>query len=198
MPQIKEIFRELRLYSVFYMEGETVVSLIKVSPKYDTDKPTEKPNLDVSGNAVLEIYDMDDPSQFIKFTMPLVGSNIARGTPIQSLGAISTYMKRYLYTDAMEITENDWFDAQTEEEEIKSEKKHDGRTEYRDDENPYRVLNNINSIKNIGELNRSFKLLKQNESQFKTTEWKDLIKEKAKSIGASYDKNVGEFFMSPI
>lgn len=49
---------------------------------------------------------------FIDFTSPIADANVKGCTPIQSLGAVHTYMKRYLYLNALEIVEADMLDAQ--------------------------------------------------------------------------------------
>lgn len=47
----------------------------------------------------------------ITFETPIAEAQIKGATPIQSLGAIHTYLKRYLYLNAFEITEPDLLDA---------------------------------------------------------------------------------------
>jgi hypothetical protein len=57
--------------------------------------------------AVLTIVDVEKPDTMIKFTSPMVDSDLQRMTKIQSLGANETYQRRYLYLTAFEIIENE-------------------------------------------------------------------------------------------
>lgn len=63
--------------------------------------------------ATLTIYDTEKEDQTgILFTSPIAEANVKGCTPIQSLGAVHTYMKRYLYMNALEIVESDVLDAE--------------------------------------------------------------------------------------
>lgn len=57
--------------------------------------------------AVLTIIDLDKTEDKIVFTSPMVDSDLARMTKIQSLGANQTYQRRYLYLTAFEIIEKE-------------------------------------------------------------------------------------------
>lgn len=65
--------------------------------------------------ASLTIYDAEDPSSYIVFSSPTAEAKLAKGSPIQELGSMHTYMRRYLWLMAMEISENDVVDAQEPE-----------------------------------------------------------------------------------
>ena len=65
--------------------------------------------------ASLAIYDAEDPTSVLVFSSPVAEAKLAKGTPIQELGAMHTYMRRYLWLMAMEISENDIVDAQSQE-----------------------------------------------------------------------------------
>lgn len=60
--------------------------------------------------AVLTIYDTDDPGTQIVFKVPYAVDENKRST-VQNLGASITYLRRYLYTTAFNIVENDVIDA---------------------------------------------------------------------------------------
>jgi len=68
--------------------------------------------------AMLTIYDTDDGSS-IQFFSPIVYAENNKGQPIQVLGSTHTYLRRYLWLLAMEITESDQIDS--EEQEVKPE-----------------------------------------------------------------------------
>lgn len=61
--------------------------------------------------ASLALIDVDDPEQQIVFDSPMKEINIAGCNPIQSLGGVETYQRRYLLLVAFDITEPDTFDA---------------------------------------------------------------------------------------
>lgn len=61
--------------------------------------------------ATLTVIDCDKPEDVVVFTSPIASADIKGSTPIQCLGGIHTYMKRYLYQNAFEIVEPDLLDA---------------------------------------------------------------------------------------
>ncbi len=77
-------------------------------------------------DALLTIYDSSAPESFVVFRSPVAEAQLRGGTPIQQLGALHTYMRRYLWLMAMEITENDLVDSQ---EAPKQEAKGETKTE---------------------------------------------------------------------
>lgn len=83
LPKINEIFNELGLCSNFSIKEKV---------------------------ASLTITDCDNLEQIIVFESPVASADLKGSTPIQSLGAVHTYMKRYLYLNALEIVENDILD----------------------------------------------------------------------------------------
>lgn len=70
--------------------------------------------------ATLTIYGED--GQSVEFTTPTAQAKLNSNNPIQELGAKHTYLKRYLYMNALELSEGDIIDA-SHQEEAKSEKK---------------------------------------------------------------------------
>ncbi len=91
LPRINEIFSQIGLFSAFSIEGET---------------------------ARLNIYD-SDTTEFITFKSPIAESGIKGASPIQNLGGVHTYMRRYLWLMAMEIVESDAVDGLSEEQKDK-------------------------------------------------------------------------------
>ena len=61
--------------------------------------------------AVLTITDVDDPKQFIEFKCPMSSAALKGCHEVQNLGAVQTYLRRYLWTNAFEIVEHDAIDA---------------------------------------------------------------------------------------
>ena len=79
--------------------------------------------------ATLTISDTDDGSVIV-ITSPLSEANLKGAHPIQNLGAVETYQRRYLWMTAMEIVEHDVLDSgQGNDEKPKPEKKPDPKPE---------------------------------------------------------------------
>jgi hypothetical protein len=83
LPAIHEIFDEIGLCGVFSFEGP---------------------------NATLTIHDTEKEGS-IAFVSPVVSAQSAKGQSIQDLGSTHTYLRRYLWLMAMEITEHDTVDG---------------------------------------------------------------------------------------
>jgi len=94
LPTINQIFHELGLCSVI---------------SFDKDIAT------------LRIIDTDNGG-CITFSSPMADANLKGCHPIQNLGAVETYSRRYLYVTALEIVEHDALDATTGSEAPKSAK----------------------------------------------------------------------------
>ena len=94
LPTINQIFHELGLCSV--------VSFTK-------------------DYAELRIIDTDNGG-CITFSSPMADAHLKGCHPIQNLGAVETYSRRYLYVTALEIVEHDALDATTGSEAPKSAK----------------------------------------------------------------------------
>ena len=84
LPHINKIFGELKLFSKF-------------------DLLLEK--------ATLTIIDIENEKSQITFESDKTEAILKGTTAIQQLGATHTYLKRYLYLNALEIVENDFVDA---------------------------------------------------------------------------------------
>jgi hypothetical protein len=61
--------------------------------------------------AELRIINTDKPEEVIAFLSPMAEANLKGCHPIQNLGAVQTYQRRYLYVAAMEIVEHDALDS---------------------------------------------------------------------------------------
>lgn len=66
-----------------------------------------------SGGVVLKIVDVDNPESFIDFHSPLASAQLKGCHEVQNLGASMTYIRRYLWVNALEIVEHDALDATT-------------------------------------------------------------------------------------
>lgn len=61
--------------------------------------------------AELRIVDVDAPENAIALSSPMADANLKGTHPIQNLGAVETYQRRYLWMTAMEIVEHDALDS---------------------------------------------------------------------------------------
>jgi hypothetical protein len=60
--------------------------------------------------AILTLTDIDDGTQIV-ITSPMSKAELKGAHPIQNLGAVETYQRRYLWMTAMEIVEHDALDS---------------------------------------------------------------------------------------
>jgi len=84
IPSVNEVFKEIGLLGRFSIED---------------------------GKANLQIFNADNRHDQMDFSIPTASVDIKNCTPIQSIGAMNTYLKRYLYMNALELVENDMLDA---------------------------------------------------------------------------------------
>lgn len=61
--------------------------------------------------ATLTIINAEEPSETIVFTSPTVEIEMKGANNAQALGSVITYLKRYLYINALEIVEHDSLDS---------------------------------------------------------------------------------------
>lgn len=62
--------------------------------------------------ATLQFIDCEKPDDVITFTSPMSEATLKGCHKVQNLGAVETYIKRYLYQNCFEIAENDALDSQ--------------------------------------------------------------------------------------
>jgi len=84
LPQTQSLFAELGLCAAFSVEG---------------------------ANAYLRVVNAEQPDECIVFSTPTAEAPMKGTLAIQQLGAVHTYLRRYLYVNAMEIVEHDAVDA---------------------------------------------------------------------------------------
>jgi len=63
--------------------------------------------------ATMQIINTDKPDELITITTPMSEANLKGCHPVQNLGAVQTYIRRYLWVAAMEIVEHDALDSTT-------------------------------------------------------------------------------------
>mgnify|MGYP001007024783 CR=1 FL=1 len=73
-------------------------------------------------NATMTMYDWDSDATIV-FKSPMRDASLKGCHPIQNLGAVETYQRRYLYMTAFEIVERELLDATTGKEDVPKEPK---------------------------------------------------------------------------
>ncbi len=79
--------------------------------------------------ATMTIINTEKPDETISINTPMSEASLKGCHPVQNLGAVQTYLRRYLWTNALEVVEHDALDSTTnkvkddEEEEEKPKKK---------------------------------------------------------------------------
>ena len=63
--------------------------------------------------ATLQFIDCEKTDDVITFTSPMSEATLKSCHKVQNLGAVETYIKRYLYQNCFEIAENDALDSQS-------------------------------------------------------------------------------------
>lgn len=125
LPAVNQIFDDLKLFSNFSMLEKC---------------------------ATLTIYDSEDKSETI-FTSPVEELDLKGCNKIQALGGVHTYLKRYLYLNALEIVEADMFDPLVGSDELKEKKKVEKPIyeKKKNNEDDIDIISNANGCKSLEE-----------------------------------------------
>lgn len=78
--------------------------------------------------ATLTIFNVDNPEESIDFMSQLAPDESMIKNPIQKVGAIQTYVRRYLYLLALDIIESDGIEATTDKQDPETDKTANGTT----------------------------------------------------------------------
>ena len=70
-------------------------------------------------SATLRVINAEAPDENINFTSPMSSANLKGMHDVQNLGAVQTYIRRYLYVNAFEIVEHDAVDKSEKQEPTK-------------------------------------------------------------------------------
>lgn len=107
LPAVNELFDKYKLFSNFSIVNEGMAKLTIIDSEYINSMKFTIDNRTGETN----IYPPSLVKEFwaIEFTSPIEELELKGCNKIQALGGIHTYMKRYLYLNALEIVENDIF-----------------------------------------------------------------------------------------
>jgi len=93
-----------------YFELDDIVP--NINKLFHDNKMCSFTNFDSESNtATLTIVNSEKPEEIIAFTTRIAGASLKGCHPIQNEGAVITYSRRYLYMNALEVTEKDALDA---------------------------------------------------------------------------------------
>lgn len=134
LPAINEIFDKQKLFSRFLINDK---------------------------QATLQIINAEDIKEEIIFSMPTAKLELKGCNEIQALGGINTYLRRYLYLNALEIVEADLFDAETGKEENKKQAKPQSEKTIDED------FDLLNELKNKSDMTNLVKFYNDNKSNAK-------------------------------
>lgn len=118
MPQALSLCNEQGLFTKFWIDKEKIELPSKKVTQYlngenQGEIVTEENNFQYVEYAYVLVVDVESGAEelFKKETREVT---LQASQPIQNLGGKSTYMKRYMYMDVFEITENDSVEEETE------------------------------------------------------------------------------------
>lgn len=118
LPSVNEIFADLGLCAYFYIEDEHMEDISSTEEPYYVVKPAK---------AHLNIINTDNTNEVLRFSSSIADAAMKGASPIQMLGSVHTYMRRYLYLEAMEISECDAVDALNQKEQIEAKPKQEAK-----------------------------------------------------------------------
>jgi hypothetical protein len=95
--------------------------------------------------AYLTIYDTESDAH-IEFATPTANAQLKGCTDIQALGAVHTYLKRYLYLNALEIVESDALDPLAGSDKIEEKEEIDD----------FEILSNVDNLNTSAEISNYF------------------------------------------
>lgn len=121
MPQALELFNEKGIYTEFYLSRDKyeMPSKTTISRTFNEDGTVasevevKEENWEWKEFAHLIVINLENEDDVIELTKETANVQLQASQPIQNLGGRSTYMKRYMYMDLLEINENDKVEEET-------------------------------------------------------------------------------------
>lgn len=121
MPKALELFNEKGVYTEFSitrdkyeMPGKTVISrAFNEDGEPSNEIETHEEAWEWKEFAHLLVVNLDNEDDTIELTRETANVQLQASQPIQNLGGKTTYMKRYMYMDLLEINENDKVEEET-------------------------------------------------------------------------------------
>lgn len=132
----------------------------------------------MDGLASLTIINSEEPNDRTVFTMPTAELELKGCTPVQALGGVNTYCRRYLYLNALEIVENDILDSKAGAFEEPKPKKQETKTN-----NDIDIISEMKNIETIDKLNKYYYQYEKEVSDLKKFQAEYTIRAKELSKG---------------
>lgn len=121
MPQALELFNDRGVYTEFWVSKDkyelpsktTISRTFNENGEIATETEVKEENFEYKEFAHLLAINLDDEDDTIELTKETAEVRLQAAQPIQNLGGKTTYMKRYMYMDLLEINENDKVEEET-------------------------------------------------------------------------------------
>lgn len=121
MPQALELFNDRGVYTEFWVSKDkyelpsktTISRTFNENGEIATETEIKEENFEYKEFAHLLAINLDDEDDTIELTKETAEVRLQAAQPIQNLGGKTTYMKRYMYMDLLEINENDKVEEET-------------------------------------------------------------------------------------
>ena len=121
MPRALELFNDKGVYTEFQIVDKQLETPSKTltTKQFDengvlvSETTTKDFGFEYKEVAILDVYNLDNEEDIIHLEKPTAEVRLQAAQPIQNLGGKSTYMKRYMYMDLLEINENDAVEEET-------------------------------------------------------------------------------------
>ena len=121
MPQALELFNDKGVYTEFWISRDrydlpgktTITRAFNENGEVYNEIETKEENFEYKEFAHLLAVNLDDEEDTIELTKETANVQLQASQPIQNLGGKTTYMKRYMYMDLLEINENDKVEEET-------------------------------------------------------------------------------------
>lgn len=125
LPFVNKIFEENKLFSNFSIE---------------------------ENRATLTVINTEKPDETVVFISPVEELDLEGCNKIQALGGVHTYLKRYLYLNALEIVENDVFDSTSGRTDKKPQKTSEKEVKTKfDDTDIYAYIDEISEVSTLSQ-----------------------------------------------
>ena len=125
LPFVNKIFEENKLFSNFSIE---------------------------ENRATLTVINTEKPDETVVFISPVEELDLKGCNKIQALGGVHTYLKRYLYLNALEIVENDMFDSTSGRTDKKPQKASEKEVKTKfDDTDIYAFIDEISEVSTLSQ-----------------------------------------------
>ena len=121
MPQALELFNDKGVYTEFWISRDkytmptkkTTTRTFNEDGTITNEVEIEEENFEYKEFAHLKVINLDDEDDTIELAKETANVQLQAAQPIQNLGGKTTYMKRYMYMDLLEINENDKVEEET-------------------------------------------------------------------------------------